>query len=337
MSHYRHLSMWERESLQEYRREGKSIREIGRLMRRSASTISREIKRNGFRAIGGRQRYRPYEAYNRYLQRRMKCRRGKIFDDRVLWEKVVKHITQDRWSPEQISNRLRLEESAYRVSYTTVYRALRVAEYETEAVLKQARNITFYLRHRGKKRRKCGRIDNRGHFPIVHHLSDRCKAASERKEVGHWEADTILGKTGTGCILVLVERKTRYTLAEKLPDKTASTTAEAMCRLLCALPEHMVKSVTPDRGSEFYFHAKVSEAVHGVPFYIPQPHAPWLRATSENTNGLIRQYIPKRKDFRNVSEEDVLHFLHALNLRPRKCLDWKSPLEALFKKSLHLT
>lgn len=337
MSHYRHLSMWERESLQEYRREGKSIREIGRQMKRSASTISRELKRNGYQAVGGRQAYRPYVAYNRYLRRRMSCRRRKVFDDRTLWEKVVKHITQDRWSPEQISNRLRIEGSPYRVSYATIYRALRVADYETEEALKRARNITFHLRHRGKKRRKDGRIDNRGHFPIVHHLSERCKAANERREVGHWEADTIMGKPGTGCILVLVDRKTRYTLAAKLPDKTASTTADAMCRLLSQLPEQLVKSVTPDRGSEFYFHSRVTQKVHDVPFYFPQPHAPWLRPTSENTNGLIRQYIPKRKDFQKVSNDDVFDFLLALNLRPRKCLGWKSPHEAIFNRSLHLT
>ena len=112
-------------------------------MRRSASTISRELKRNGYTVVGGRRMYRPYMAYNRYLRRRLKCRRGKIFDDQTLWDKVVKHITQDQWSPEQISNRLKMENSPFQVSYTTIYRALRVADYETESVLKQAKTSHF--------------------------------------------------------------------------------------------------------------------------------------------------------------------------------------------------
>lgn len=137
-------------------------------------------------AIGGRQRYRPYLAYNRYLQRRMKCRRKKIFDDRVLWEKVVKHIAQDRRSPEQISNRLRLEGSPYRLSHTTIYRALRVAEYETKAVLKQARNITFHLRHRGKKRRKGGvsTIGGISQSCIICRIDVRPRTSAKRSATG---------------------------------------------------------------------------------------------------------------------------------------------------------
>lgn len=138
-----------------------------------------------------------------------------------------------------------------------------------------------------------------------------------------------------GCILVLVQ-KDHYILAEKLLYKTATKTAEAMSWLLSQFSERMVKSVTPDQETEF-FYAKVTEQVRGVPFYFPQPHDSWMRPTSENTNGLICQYASKRKDFRDVSDDDVCKFLSALNFSPRKCLGWKSPHETFFNKSLHLT
>lgn len=154
---------------------------------------------------------------------------------------------------------------------------------------------------------------------------------------GHFEADTIVGKQGGACLVTLVDRNSRFTLAAKVPMGTAGNVRDAMIALLGQLPPDKVKSIPPDRGSEFSFYQQVSAALSGVPFYFADPHAPWQRGTNENTNGLIREYIPKGSDIAPLTEHSIEYFIYKMNLRPRKCLNWRSPFEVFFELVLHLT
>ncbi|HGF6270412.1 TPA: IS30-like element ISApl1 family transposase, partial [Escherichia coli] len=172
--------------------------------------------------------------------------------------------------------------------------------------------------------------EKRGKIQISNHLNDRPISAQNRSRFGHWEADTVLGKAGGACLLTLTERKSRFELVKKIPAKKAEAVQKAMIELL---DSHILRSITPDRGKEFAQHRLVTEAL-GVEFYFPEPHQPWTRGTNENTNGLLREYFPKHQDINQWSEVDIQQVINKLNLRPRKCLGWKTPYEVYFKKSL---
>lgn len=332
MSHYEHLSIKERESILKLRAEGKGIREISRAMNRNAGTISRELKRNG-----GKDGYWPAEAEKKYRKRRKKCCRKRILDEPEIKSFVQHKIIDEQWSPEQIANRTKLENSVYQVSHPTIYRAIYAGRLETRKLSHGERGIARKLRHRGKTRRKKGEEETRGKLRISNPIEDRPPAANDRSEMGHWEADTVSGKTGSSCLITLTCRKSRMLLTLKIPKKTSAHVRDGMIQLLRALPPELVRSVTPDRGMEFAKHAEISAALNAVPFYFPPPHSPWLRGTNENTNGLIREYCPKSTDLETFVPSFFAAFTNKINLRPRKCLGWRSPFEIFFNQLLHLT
>jgi IS30 family transposase len=337
MNHYRHLTIDERESIWELCLEGKGPQEIGRRINRSASTISRELRRNAYWVNGKAKTYRPSTAQRKYTARRVRCRRRVLLEDEGLQELVERLIVEQGWSPEQIHNRLKLEASTYRVSYTTIYRWIRAGRIPWKPEAHRYQRIALYLRHRGKRKHRKGEVERRGERTFPHRLSERPEAANRREEIGHWEADTIQGKINSGCVVMMVDRKSRFLLGGKAHRKFADDVAQVMSALLSSVPAQYVKSITPDRGTEFAFHAAVTEQVHQVPFYFPPPHAPWERPSVENTNGLLRQYVPARSDLTKLTEPVVRQYVHLLNTRPRKCLDWKTPAEIFFGSLLHLT
>ena len=189
------------------------------------------------------------------------------------------------------------------------------------------------LRHHGKRRHKKGTKECRGKFVISHAIEERPASAENRSICGHWEADTVVGKQGKACLVTLVDRKSRYLLGGKARRKTAAAVNQVMGESLWGQP-HL--SVTPDRGKEFSKNVQLSEELDHVPFYFPAPHQPWKRGTNENTNGLLREYFQKGKDITNIPEEYIQRKFHELNLRPRKCLGYKTPYEVYFSKVLHL-
>lgn len=337
MNHYQHLTMDERESIWELRLKGTGLREIGRKIGRSASTISRELKRNSYSTNGDARIYRPSTATKKYEARRKRCRRRKRFEDEGLQKAVERLIVEMDWCPEQIDNRLRLEGSQYRVSYTTIYRWLRSGRSSWQPEARRFQLMVHHLRHRGKRKHKKGEVELRGHRIIPHKLSERPESANKREEIGHWEADTIQGKINSGCVVTMVDRKSRFLLGGKVKKKFADDVAHSMSELLSPLPPEYVKTITPDRGTEFTAHATVTQQVHQVPFYFPHPHSPWERPSVENTNGLLRQYVPTRSDFAKLTDENVQAAVRLLNTRPRKCLGWKTPAEIFFGYVLHLT
>jgi len=335
MSHYNHLSIQEREKLLILRTEGKGIRAIARAIERSPSTVSREIKRN----TKTDRSYSAVESEKQYQKRRKKCRRYKLLSNEALREVVGRLFLEEQWSPEQIANRLTYEGSSHRISCATIYRGIYEGVFDTPEQRRSVgnRGAIRKLRHRGKTRRRKGTVENRGKITISNHINDRPKEADEREVSGHWEADTVAGKMGSACLVTITDRSSRFLLAGKVTKKYSSLVADKIISLLSGVPKAQCKSITPDRGKEFAKHSDVTKALDGLQFYFPDPHAPWQRGTNENTNGLIREYLPKSFDMATTEDSDIQSFVQKLNLRPRKCLGWKSPFEVFFNKVLRLT
>ena len=189
------------------------------------------------------------------------------------------------------------------------------------------------LRHRGKRRKKRSIEEKRGKIQISHDITERPSGAENRSEIGHWEADTVVGKQGKACLVTLVDRKSRYLMCGKADKKNAQAVSRTMIDLLLGAK---ALSVTPDRGKEFARHADVTEYLDGLPFYFPQPHQPWQRGSNENTNGLLREYFPKGKDITEIPDDYIQRKVAMMNLRPRKCLNYRTPYEVHFEKVLHL-
>lgn len=240
---------------------------------------------------------------------------------------VQDKILPDKWSPEQLSQRLKLEKSPLSISYSTIYRAVHQGWFDVGE-----RKAARKLRHKGKTGHTKRHLETRGKIVISHTLDERPISAQNRSRCGHWEADTVLGVAGGACLVTLTERKSRFELAMKVSAKKAMLVKEATITLL---KSHNVRSITPDRGKEFAKHHLVTQAL-GAEFYFPEPHQPWQRGTNENTNGLLREYFPNQQDINQWNDDYIQSVVDKLNLRPRKCLGRKTPYEVYFKKLLHL-
>lgn len=326
---YSHISIKERELIYLLLEENLSYAAIGKILGRSKSTISREIKRN----TGSDNYYSPSEATQKYKERRKNSHAKYRLDDQRLFRFIKNKIFNQQWSPEQIANRLKLEGNALSVSYATIYRGFRAGrfDYKTPTSIRKG---SRKLRHRGRKMHYGHTKDNRGCFPVSNDIESRPLSAQTRSRFGHWEADTVIGKRGKKCLLTLNDRKSRFLIARKAERKNAKCINRQMIKALSGVT---VKSITPDRGKEFAGHSEVTEALGGVQFYFPGPHQPWQRGTNENSNGLLREYFPKGEDIGNYSSAQIKSAVNKLNKRPRKCLDWKTPYEVFYRVSLHLT
>lgn len=331
VGHYLHLSIEERESILEKLAQGKTIRCIARELGRSASTISRELHRNK----KPQGKYWPSKAQAADKQRRKRCRRKQLLANEEL-VRLVQHLWLDyHWSPEQISQRLRLEGNRLQISHATIYRGIRAHRLEIKKLSHNERGVILRLRMKGRKGKKKEK-NGRGRMAKAGSITQRPDAANERTEIGHWEGDTVLGILNSGRLVTMVDRATRYALVRKVESGAAEEVGQAMLRLLEGVPPQARKSVTPDLGKEFYGYKTVEEAMK-VRFYFPHPSSPWERPTNENFNGLLREFFPKRKSFKGLTQTEVDQAVCLINLRPRKCLGWKSPFEVFFNNLLHLT
>lgn len=332
MRHYHHLSTAEREKLLVEISAGKSLRKIAAELWRSPSTISRELGRNR----NSRGEYSSSTAQWKYEQRRKQPGRKLLQKQAALYELVRRLFLDLQWSPEQISNRLKHENYPYSISYTTIYRAIYSGLFD-EGRPKKRKSVIMKLRRRGKKRKPKGWKETRGGIANMEpSISRRPEAAMSREETGHWEGDTVKGSRNSGSVLTLVDRKSRYLLAQKLETGSPQEAMEATCKLMAALGEEKRRTLTFDRGQEFRYVDEIRRGA-GIDLYFAHPRSPWERPTNENTNGLLREYMPKRTDFHSFSQEDVALFAGKLNCRPRKCLGWKTPYEVFFHYMLHFT
>ncbi|MFJ1525191.1 IS30 family transposase [Lactiplantibacillus plantarum] len=284
----------------------------------SKATVSREIKRNG-----GRKAYSAVKAQENYQGRRLKSRRPRLLTDLKLRDFVLHCIVQRQWSPEQISGRLVHENSEWHVSYNTIYRGIERDNLGIKRKNHEARGFARKLRHRGKTRKVKGTIKER---PV---------SCENRSWFGHWESDTVRGKTGRSALVTLVDRKSRYLLSQRVPKVNAKNVTQAMIDLLHTVTPKRVWTLTPDRGTEFAGYREVSQEL-SIPVYFPDPHASQQRGTNENTNGLIREYFPKGTDLDQLTDQDIDKFVRDLNHQPRKVLSWKSPFEVFFGTKLRL-
>ena len=316
------LSLAEREEISRGLAAGWSLAAIGRGLGRPTSTVSREVGRNG-----GRRRYRAARADKRALALAVRPKRAKLAACQLLCERVEQDL-RARWSPQQISARLRVQfpdQPEMRVSHETIYTSLFV---QARGTLRQ--ELTGFLRTGRAVRRPQGRVsDGRGVIPGMVMISERPAEVEDRAVPGHWEGDLIVGRNGKSWIGTLVERSTRFVLLLHLPDGPGAVSVNAaLAAKILELPAELRRSITWDQGREMYLHRSFTVDT-GVQIYFCDPHSPWQRGSNENTNGLLRQYFPKGTDLSVHTAEHLDAVARELNGRPRQTLDWKTPWEAL--------
>ena len=293
---------------------GWSLRRIAKDLGRSASTISREVRRNADQSDG---RYRAEKAISYAKARRKRSREGTQFEAGQVEE--VHRLVQRKWSPEQVSRRLR-KLGRLSVGTATIYRWLAGDKARGGQTWLQTRQLS-------RRYRKGYRVaDRRGRMSGKRPLSERPQGANDRSEVGHLEGDTVMGKDGRHCLLTLVDRMTRKSRIVKLPARQAAEVNKALIREVRSGRLKM-KSLTVDNGTEFHGFKELEEKL-GIKVYFAQPYHSWERGTNENTNGLIRQYLPKGSCFKQLTQRRCDEIERELNDRPRRVLGFSTPNEA---------
>jgi transposase, IS30 family len=317
------LTLAQREEIALGRARGESVRFIAAAVGCSASTVSRELRRNADR-LGG---YRATTAHALAYVRASRPKPAKLVTNLVLRGKVEADLAK-KYSPEQIAGRLKVDfrdQPEMQVSTETIYQSLYV---QSRGALK--RDLTRYLRTgRAVRRpsRKVGQRKNR--IPNMINIAERPAEAEDRAVPGHWEGDLIIGRKNLSAIGTLVERTTNYTMLLHLPDGyTPELVRDALAAKIKTLPETLRVSLTWDQGPEMRDWKQVAIDAD-IEIFFCDPHAPWQRATNENTNGLLRQYFPKGTDLSNHSAQDLDWIAAELNDRPRKRLGFKKPIEQI--------
>jgi IS30 family transposase len=309
---YSQITLDERYTLGLLRQLGLCPAEIARLLGRHRSTITREVRRNRH-PDGG---YRPLPAHGRASARRSRARRHPRLTA-AHFRLVRRYLTQD-WSPEQIAGWLR-RGGRLQISHETIYRYI-------WADKRAGGTLYTHLRGAPKQRRKrYGRYDSRGRLAGKRPITDRPPAVAARTEGGHWEVDTVLGAGDRACVLSLVERCTGYLVLGQLPARTAQAVTRRAIHLI-RRERHPVRTVTADNGTEFHDYATLEQAT-GTTVYFATPHHAWERGTNENTNGLLRQYLPKGASMAHLTQRACDALARRLNTRPRKRLGFRTPEE----------
>jgi IS30 family transposase len=316
----RALTLGEREEISRGIVAGRSVRAIARVLGRAASTISREIRRNG-----GSRRYRAEASDQRAWKQALRPKLCKLAMHGQLRQAVVTKLEKN-WSPEQIAGWLKRScptNEARRVSHETIYRSLYV---QARGVLKQ--ELMAHLRSQRRFRRSRHATQKTGvHGQIVGavSISERPASVEDRAVPGHWEGDLLCGSKNS-FILTLVERHTRYVMLAKVPNRETQTVVNALIRQARKLPDELYRSLTWDRGKELADHKRFTMETD-IDVYFCDPQSPWQRGSNENTNRLLRQYFPKGMDLAPHSQAHLNKVARQLNERPRKTLDFHSPAE----------
>jgi transposase, IS30 family len=317
---YTSLSMEERAQIQLLRGQGHSCRAIGRQLCRQPSTVTRELRRNG---AGG---YVAHAAHLHSAARRARAFSRKLGSclDTPLGVRVREEL-RHAWSPEQIRGRLRAmhpDEPAMQVSHETIYRAIYVL---SRGDLRS--ELIALLRRRHDKRMPRSRGQARaGNLANAVSIAERPPEVDDRRVPGHWEGDFIKGAFNRSAVGVLLERTSRYVLLSKMDGCTAEDALKGFSKRLATINPTMRKTLTYDRGSEMALHEQLAQRLN-IDIYFCDPHSPWQRASNENINGLIRQFLPKGTDLSTVSHQQLAYIEMALNTRPRAVHNFRTPLE----------
>lgn len=295
-----------------------SIREIARTLGRSPSTVSRELRRN---ASPEYQLYLSHRAQGRAQQRWKLARRRPRLKSASLRHYVREKLALG-WSPEQIAGRLGLDHPGLSISPEAIYQYI----YHPKTEARQELISSLRRAHRRRKPRGLSRRERKTKIPNRIPLEERPAEVESRQTFGHWEGDSLVSRKSRVALNSLVERKTRLLCLTRLPQKTAEATRRAVLARLGNLPPEARRTLTLDNGTENTLHQEITAAL-GLQCYFSHPYASWERGTCENTNGLVRWYLPKGTDFSTISEEQIAQIEFLLNTRPRKCLGFKTPIE----------
>lgn len=324
------LTLSEREEIGLGLGRGETFTQIAGRLKRSVSTVSREVAGNG-----GRTGYRAWRAYRRARERARRPKTPKLVCPQLTAQ--VEAWLLEWWSPAEIARRLKMEfpdDPRMWVSHETIYQSLFV---QGRGELR--RELSRCLRSGRTRRRpqRRGMPETRGRISDMVMISDRPGEVADRAVPGHWEGDLLMGKNGKSAVGTLVERSTRYVLLLHLPDgRTANDVEHAMRHAIATLPRQMFRTITWDQGKEMARHGAFTIAT-GIPIYFCDPHSPWQRGSNENTNGLLRQYMPKGTDLSDLSKADLDRIAASLNNRPRATLGFMKPSERLSELLAHTT
>jgi IS30 family transposase len=308
---YKHLSQAERYQIHALMKAGHDQSQIAKVLDRNKSTISRELSRNT-----GSRGYRPKQACEMSAVRSHNSRNASTLAPWVKDE--ANALLRVQWSPEQIASKLP-------ISHETVYQHVYADKAQGGALWKNLRC------QKQKRKRYAGGRDRRGQIPNRRPLSERPLQIEARKQVGHWECDTVIGANHKGAVVTMVERKSGYGVIAKVTNKTSELVSSAIVDKLKPMAVR-VKTLTFDNGKEFAAHAHIDAQLQSTT-YFARPFASWERGSNENFNGLLRQYIPKKRSMSTVSDEEIRMIQNRLNNRPRKRLGFKTPAE-VFHQSL---
>lgn len=316
---YTHLTADERYHIDELLRQGFAQNHIAKALGRSASCISRELCRNK-----GMRGWRPHQAHEKAkakLMARGKANAKKINDS--AWQYAVDKLKTEQWSPEQIHGRLK-KEKLPSISHESIYQRVLADKLS-------GGDLHTHLRCQKKRKKRYGStMAGRGSIPNRVDIDNRPTIVDSRKRVGDWEGDTVIGSHNGGSVIAtMVERKSRLLVVSKAKDKTTKEVIDGIIEQMKPLSA-LLETITFDNGKEFSGHHRLNETL-GSDIYFAKPYHSWERGLNENTNGLLRQYFPKKTCFDNIDELEFQRIAKKINNRPRKCLGYATPLE-VFKK-----
>lgn len=328
---YRHLTVFERALIGQKRKEGWDVERIAQLVKRDRSTIVREIARN---SSGTRLMYRPDVAHGRALARR--ARRG--IRPRLKNEAIRMYAVEKLklgWSPEQISIRLPIDREGQSVSHEAVYQYVYAQVYRggNGAVKEGREDLRPYLARRHTRRQKKGfRRARQAERPVLPSIEDRPASVGRRRELGHWEDDTMVSRESAGRFKTINERVAGIVLIGKMQDGSIAESNRVVRERLGGIPQEYRKTLTRDRGTENFGYKEI-EAALAMRCFFAHAYCSQERGSNENLNGLIRRFFPKKTDLAEVTDEEVKRVEYLLNTRPRKRLGGKTPLEVLFERT----
>jgi IS30 family transposase len=321
---YTHFNAVERGKIELLHKQGMSTTMIGQEIGRHRTSVGREIRRNA--SLSG---YQAQAAQTRYVERRKVCRPTTRLTNERLRDVVVEKIAEEEWSPELVAGRLRSlypDDRRMHVCHETIYKAIYSNLHHLDFLME-------FLTQARPKRRKRGQGKTRRGPPIANRVSihERPEEVEQRREIGHWEGDLVVGKNQDGFILTLVERHSRRTAAAKVASRHAEPVAQAVVQTLQDYPVSWVKTITFDNGTEFANHQGMSQKLNAS-VYFADPYAAYQRGSNEQVNGLLRRYVPKGTSFTKLDQSRLNNIIEKLNNRPRKCLGYQTPNEVFLKQ-----
>lgn len=319
MTKYNHLTLAERDVITTMLSEKNPPGEIAKSLGRSKSTISRELNRNSSPEY---RVYLSHRAHTRAVQRRRQAsRRLRLKNSQII--SYLRTKLKEGWSPEQIAGRISIDHPDLSISHEAIYQYI----YHSKTEGRQELIGCLRRAHRKRKSKGIGRRQKKTKIPNRIPIDLRPPSVEDRLQHGHWEADSLVSRKSKVALNSLVERKSRLIMLTRLDRKTAEATLKAIVSRLKGFPPQARRTLTLDNGTENAKHQEITSAI-GINCFFAHPYASWERGTNEHANGLVRWYLPKGTDFSKISDDEIARIESLINNRPRKCLGFKTPLEA---------